>query len=57
MKQDGIYYGINVVTDNMLLNNRKRDVKENSLVIARTGSGMSFLNKFESIENMKKVKE
>ena len=48
-KQDGMYYGLNAVSHNMILYNRKNANNANGLILGTPGSGKSFAAKMEIV--------
>ena len=44
---DGIYYGINAISHNLLMCNRKLLLNGNGFVLGVSGSGKSFASKME----------
>jgi len=53
---NGIYYGQNVISKNMIIADRKKLLNGNSLVFGVSGSGKSFITKEESVFTMLKDK-
>ena len=53
---NGIYYGQNVISKNMIIADRKKLLNGNSLVFGVSGSGKSFITKEEIVFTMLKDK-
>ena len=48
-QKDGMYYGLNAVSKNLILFNRKNSINANGLILGTPGSGKSFTAKREMV--------
>ena len=52
MDRNGHFYGLNAITKNMIIYNRKNSDLANGLIFGKSGSGKSFITKGEIIPNL-----
>lgn len=52
MDPKGHFYGLNQITDNMIVYNRRESALPNGLVFGKAGSGKSFISKLEVVLNL-----